>query len=132
MNSDDLDGRMILPMLDRLSALIFARDPAVVDELWNELGFRLVGSEQGESAETRDELACLFETLFSRPSRFSWAWKDRTVTRCGDLAWICAEGDLEITYPDHMQLKPYRAVCIFHKVAEGWRWRLFSGSEPVG
>jgi len=54
MNSDD---QTILSKLDRLSALVFARDPAIVDELWSDLGFRLVGSEQGESAETRDELA---------------------------------------------------------------------------
>jgi hypothetical protein len=127
----DDDDKTVLSLLDRLSGLIFARDPAVVDELWSDLGFRLFGSEQGESAGTRDELAALFASLFSIPPRLAWAWKDRTVTRCGNLAWICAEGQLEMTYPDRTDRKPYRAICIFQKVAELWYWRLFSGSEPV-
>lgn len=56
MNSDE---QMVVSKLDRLSALVFARDPTVVDELWCDLGFILRGSERGEGTETRDELvAC--------------------------------------------------------------------------
>ena len=35
----------VLAKLDRLGALLFARDPAVVGELWCDLGFTLYGSE---------------------------------------------------------------------------------------
>ena len=41
----DADDQAILARLDRLGALLFARDPAIVDELWSDLGCRLVGSE---------------------------------------------------------------------------------------
>ena len=129
MRSDD--DKIVLSMLDRLGACLSARDPAIVDELWTDLGFRLIGSELGESAETRAELAALFDALFSMPARLSWAWSERTVTRSGDLAWVCAEGALEMAYRDRTERKPHRAVCIFQKVAAMWCWRLFSGSEPV-
>ena len=128
MNTDD---EAVLAKLDRLRALLHARDPAVIDELWSGPGFRLVGSEQGESAQTRDELAALFENLFSKPVRLSWAWDERTVTRHGDLAWVYADGQLEISEADRTARKPYRMVCIFQKIDGQWHWRLFSGSEPV-
>jgi hypothetical protein len=131
MNSDNADDRAILSKLDRLNALVFARDPGVVDELWSDLGFRLIGSEQGESAATREELAALIEALFLKPIRISWVWKDRTLTRLGGFAWVCADGEIEIASPERAERRPYRLVCIFQKVDGLWRWRLFSGSEPA-
>ena len=55
----DADDQAILARLDQLGALLFARDPAIVDELWSDLGFRLVGSEPAEIADTREGLAAL-------------------------------------------------------------------------
>jgi hypothetical protein len=125
------DEAAILARLDRLGALLFARDPTVVDELWTDLGFRLVGSELGERAETRAALATLIAGLFARPMRLSWAWRTREVTRHGEVAWLIAEGDLVATYPDRQARSPYRAVCVLQKVGERWHWRLFCGSEPA-
>src|SRR5258707_6036768 len=51
--------------------------PAIVDELWSDLGFRLIGSEPGEIADTRDGLARLMNSLFSRPARLTWSWTSR-------------------------------------------------------
>jgi hypothetical protein len=47
MDAADAEDQAVLAKLDRLNALVFARDPALVDELWSDLGFRLVGSEGG-------------------------------------------------------------------------------------
>jgi hypothetical protein len=125
------DDRAILGKLDRLGALISTRDLAVVDELWSGAEFRLIGSEEGEIAATREELAALMAGLFAKPCRISWAWKDRTVTRSGDLAWVCAECDLVLAYPERTERRPYRMVCIFQKIDDRWIWRLYSGSEPA-
>jgi hypothetical protein len=125
------DEAAILSRLDRLNALLFARDPAIVDELWSDRGFALHGSELGESARTRDELAALFGGLFARPFRLSWAWESRTVTRERDIAWVSAEGHIELTHADRVERQPYRMIGIFQKLGEDWRWRLFSGSEPA-
>lgn len=125
------DEAMIHSRLDRLNSLLFARDPAIVDELWSDLGFTLHGSEQGESARTRDELAALFAGLFARPYRLSWAWDSRTVSRQRDVAWVTAEGRIELTHADRVERQPYRMIGIFQKRGDEWRWRLFSGSEPA-
>jgi hypothetical protein len=127
----DADDQAILARLDRLGALLFAREPAIVDELWSELGFRMVGSEPGEIADTREGLAALMAGLFSRKARLSWAWDDRKATRQGEIAWIFAEGYVVVTASDRTDRLPYRLVCIFQKVAGTWRWRLFSGSQPA-
>jgi len=131
MDSDARERRAVLAKLDRLSALIFARDATVVDELWSGAGFRLVGSEPGESAQTREELAALIGALFAKPFRVSWFWEQCDVTHHGDLAWVLAEGRLETTYVDRVEGAPYRLLGIFQKIDDCWRWRLFSGSEPA-
>jgi hypothetical protein len=128
MNSDE---QAIISKLDRLSALVFARDPTIVDELWCDLGFALYGSEHGESAETRDELVALFQNLFSKPYRVSWAWEKRALNRHGDLIWACVDSQLEISHSDRTERAPYRLIGLFQKVGESWKWRLFSGSEPA-
>jgi hypothetical protein len=129
MSPGSADDQEILSRLDRFNALLFSRDPAIVDELWND-GFRLIGSERGESATTRDELAAIMAELFSRPFRLSWAWKNRTVTHAGSVAWVCADCDLTMTFPDRVESTPYRMVCIFENVDGRWQWRLYGGSEP--
>jgi hypothetical protein len=130
MNPGTAQDEEILSRLDRFNALLFSRDPAVVDELWNVLGFCLIGSELRESAATREELAAIMADLFSRPCRLSWAWNNRTVTRAGEFAWVCVDCDLTMTFPDQVETTPYRMVCIFQRVGGRWQWRLYSGSEP--
>lgn len=119
----------ITAKLERLGELMFARDMTIVDELWSD-GFRLVGSEIGEIVITRAGLETLFSGLFQNPARLRWRWDETAVTIENDIAWVFAEGNLERTYPDHADRKPYRLAAVFRKVEEGWQWRLFSGSEP--
>lgn len=132
MDATDAEDRALLAKLDRLNDLVYARDPAVVDELWSDLGFRLVGSELGEVDETREELAAHMKALFAKPFRVSWAWRQRKVTCQGDLAWVFADSEIVIAYPDRIERKPYRMLCILQKLDGHWHWRVFNGSEPVG
>ncbi|MDB5523303.1 MAG: hypothetical protein JWM58_1066 [Rhizobium sp.] len=122
--------KAIAAKLDRLSELMFTRDRAIIDALWSD-GFRLIGSEKGEVAETRDQLESLFNSIFTHPARFRWAWDERSVTIEDDIAWVFAEGHVEIVHADHVDRRPYRLVAIFHNRNGDWRWRLFSGSEPA-
>ena len=132
MDNAEVEDQALLAKLDRLNALVYARNPAIVDELWSDLGFRLVGSEVGEIDETREELAAHMAALFAKQFRVSWAWGQRKVTRHGDLAWVFADGEIVIAYPDRTERKPYRMFCIFQKLEGRWQWRVFNGSEPVG
>ena len=125
------DRKAILARLDRLGELVFARDAAVIDELWSDLGFTLYGSEAGESARTREELARLFAWLYALPFRIRWHWDDPAVTIAGDVAWFVSEGQIELAYPDRLVSQPYRLAAIFQKSGGQWKWRLYSGSEPA-
>ena len=132
MDRAEGEDQILLAKLDRLNALVYARDPAIVDELWSDLGFRLVGSEVGEVDETREELAAHMAALFAKPFRVSFAWRQRKVTRHGDVAWVFADSEIVIAYPDRTERKPYRMFCILQKLDDRWQWRVFNGSEPVG
>ena len=125
---DDIEA--IAAKLDRAGALMFARDPAIVDELWSD-GFRLVGSEIGEIAATRDELVTLVTAIFNAPFKLCWVWDDKSVTIENDIAWVFAQGHLEFVYDDHVDTVSYRLVAIFRRAGTDRRWRLYSGSEPM-
>ena len=124
------DDKAILAKLDYLSRLLSDRDPEIVGELWSP-GFRLVGSEVGEIVETRESLVALVDNLFGRAPRFSWEWTRRDLSIHGGIAWVFAEGHLVQTNLEGVKRAPYRVVAIFEKDGEHWKWRLFSGSEPV-
>jgi hypothetical protein len=119
----------ITAKLEQLGELMFARDMAIVDELWSD-GFRLIGSEIGEIATTRADLETLFSGLFEHPARLRWRWDETVTTIENDIAWAFAEGNLELAYADHTDRKPYRLVTVFRRANDSWQWRLFSGSEP--
>ncbi len=118
-------------VLERLSRLCRERDLAVVDFLWNEAGFRLFGSETSDRADTRDGLVDHFETIFAAPYRIAFDWREVTVDRVGDIAWVCAEGDLLVIWPHETRPSPYRLVAVLEKTDGRWCWRLFDGSEPA-
>jgi len=124
------DHQTILAMIERLSVLLYDRNPEIVSELWSS-GFRLVGSEIGEIVETHEGLVALIDNLFSRAPRFSWDWMRKDISIHKDFAWAFAEGHLVQTSIESVKRTPYRLAAIFQKDSTGWKWRLFSGSEPV-
>ena len=124
------DIQDITAKLEKASALMFARDIAIVDELWSD-GFRLIGSEEGEIAATRADLETLINFLFSAPFRLRWVWASKDLTIENDIAWVFAQGHVEFVYPDHTDPLPYRLVAIFRREKKDWVWRLYSGSEPI-
>ncbi|MFO1150903.1 MAG: nuclear transport factor 2 family protein [Alsobacter sp.] len=117
--------------IDRFVALLAARDPAIVDELWSERGFRLVGSEKGEVFRTRDDLARKFVALFALPRQLVFDWPRREIEVEGDIAWAFVEGDLVYRTPDADERRTYNATFIFQRLGDAWRWRQFFGSEPA-
>ncbi len=131
MSAARADQEAVFALMDRLGTMIFARDMAVIDEMWSGPGFRLIGSELAEEARSREEMAIFFAHLFAAPARYRWEWGERAVEQLGDLIWVCAKGDLIISLPEQVRRKPYRTTCIFERRGGRWLWRLFSGSEPV-
>lgn len=117
--------------LDALIDMIRMRDQSLLDALWGEGGFVLVGSEVGEICRTRSELAAKIGAIFAHPSTFIFDFPRRTVRIAGSVAWVVAEGTLARRETDGTeQSRPYIACCIFELVDGVWRWRQFFGSEP--
>lgn len=116
--------------IDRFVALLAGRDPAIVDELWTDRGFRLVGSEKGEVFRTRDELARKFEAIFADPRQFVFDWPRREIDVEGTVAWVFVGGDLIYRSAEGDERRVYNATFVFQAVDGDWRWRQFFGSEP--
>ena len=126
------DEAEIHAKLDYAAELMSNKNMAIIDELWSE-GFRLVGSEDSELANTREGLIAQITKIFAKPLSLHWAWDNRPVIVENDIAWVFATGRLEfVTDPGIPAIDPlpYRLVAIFRRVAGGWQWRLYSGSEP--
>ena len=118
--------------LDTFARMVAQRDPALVDELWGEGDFIMVGSEHGEICRTRPELQARLAAIFATPATYAFAWPTRRLTLAGTAAWIFAEGHLTLKTPGKPDLpRPYLALCIFEYAGGHWRWRQFFGSEPA-
>jgi ketosteroid isomerase-like protein len=137
-----VDQRIHLPMntelnpraqaatsLKRLAALVFQRDPAVLDEFCDDA--LLVGSERGEMAVGRAELQPFLRQVFDRPTRISWEWDDIRASAAGELCWLFAEGTVVITGLDGEMRAPYRLSGVLRCVAGRWLWQQFHGAEPA-
>jgi ketosteroid isomerase-like protein len=127
----DPDEAAILIRLAENAHLIAARDMAIVEALTAHQGFLMLGSETGERASGRSEIQALFEALFAKPYALSFDWPASEVVLAGDVAWVTAEGTMNVVHPDRTIPMPYRMVGIFERAGAGWAWRLFSGSEPA-
>ena len=121
----------LIAKLDGFIEMVRARDWKLIDALWGDGDFWLVGSEVDEICRTRPELAAKLGSVFAHSSTFVFDFPCRTVKRAGSVAWIFAEGTLTRREPDGTeQSRRYLACCIFEHVNDAWYWRKFFGSEP--
>lgn len=123
--------QLLLGKLDRFVDLVKSRDMALLDELWGDGDFLMVGSGKAEICRTREELRTKLRSVFATPAILTFDWPERTVTVVGNAAWIFATGDVVIRSPTGDIRSPYLVTCIFEKVGTDWRWRQFFGSEPA-
>jgi ketosteroid isomerase-like protein len=117
--------------LDAFIEMVRIRDQALLEELWGDGKFFMVGSEAGEICRTRSELAAKLSTIFRHASTIIFDFPRRTVEIAGSVAWVVAEGTAARREADGTeQSSQYIACCIFEHVDDVWRWRQFFGSEP--
>ena len=118
--------------LDAFVEMIKRTDISLVDELWGDGGFLMVGSEQGEICRTRTEVDAKLRAVFANPATLVFDWPKLTVTIVGSAAWIFAEGNLVLRRAGVADVRrPYLASCIFENRGGRWHWRQFFGSEPA-
>lgn len=116
--------------LDRFSALVLARDPALADEFLEPLVF--VGSSQGERADSLEGLRQVIAANYAQPAAIRFSWASVSVQHLGDIAWLTAEGKAEFLAGGAVQGQiPYRVAGVFQRKDGAWRWRQFVGSQPT-
>lgn len=116
--------------LDAFIDMIRNRDLALLDELWGDGRFRMIGSEVGEICRTRAELQAKIGSICASPAQFVFAFPVREITILDCVAWIFAEGTLTRIESGSAASRPYLANVIFERTEDGWQWRQFFGSEP--
>ena len=122
---------IISSMLDTFCSMIKTKNPALIDELWSDGGFSLVGSERGEICLTREQVEAKLEVIFSSPRTLILEIGQRRISIVGNAGWIFAEAILRRQDAAGLDdARKYLAMCIFEKVEGTWRWRQFFGSEP--
>jgi hypothetical protein len=125
------DKQSAAAKLDAFIDMVRTRDQRLLDALWGDGNFIMVGSEAGEIYRTRSELSAKLAAISGHPATFTFDFPQRVTKIAGSIAWIFAEGTLTRREPDGAeQSRSYLACCIFEHVDGDWRWRQFFGSEP--
>lgn len=125
------DGADILATMDRLRDMLWARDPAIIDEFVDAADTILVGSDAGETARGIVEIKALLTGLFALPIRLRWDWRERIVSQAGPVAWVFADAELTAVSDEGEIRKPYRLTGVLEHAGNRWRWRQYHGSEPA-
>jgi hypothetical protein len=121
----------VTTLLDRLSALMQARDPAILDLFDDDDATMLIGSEPGEIARGHTAIAALFKALFASPNAIHWEWDIIEANGAGDVAWFFAEGSAVLVGADETTWRAYRLSGVLVRRNGDWRLAQFHGSEPM-
>jgi uncharacterized protein (TIGR02246 family) len=116
-------------VLTRLSALVSGQDLRVLSEFAPDA--LLVGSEDGEVAEGKEELKSFFQRIFAQPIHISWEWQRLRASSARNMAWFFAEGYVVLTSAATEKRVPYRLAGVLQWQDDRWLWRQFNGSEPA-
>lgn len=129
MNDNQEDPAGLRAALTDLGAMLRTKNTAIVDAF--AVNGVLVGSDAGEIARGADEIRDFFATFFAQPMRASWEWDRVDMQQDGQIAWLFAEGSVVITADTGERRLPYRLSAVLEAAGDGWKWRLFHGSEPA-
>ncbi len=132
MRADARTEQEILAVFDRFNEVVPARDlPATMALFAQEADVLLLASEAGEVATGRGDLLRFFTRIYSRPVRYSWEWKRRTISSAGAIAWVFAEGEILVRGVEGVKRGPYRLTGVLEKRDGRWLLVQVHGSEPA-
>ena len=121
----------IAAFLDRLSALMQARDPAIIEQFTDDDATLLIGSEPGEIARGRTAITALFAAIFASQNAVHWEWDIIEAARQGDIVWFFAEGSAVLVGSEETVWRAYRLSGVLARNGGDWRLAQFHGSEPM-
>ena len=137
----------VLDALDDLTRAFAQRDAGLLlDRCADDVTY--VGSEDGEQASGRAEVAGLLARVLDRPERYSFEWALPLVGVEKDLAWLHAQGTGTVHADGPLadggrldggrvdgtaEAFAYRLSGVLRRAdgGRGWRWVLIHGAEPT-
>ena len=126
-----LEADLLAAKLDRFTAMVSGKDRALLDELWGDGEFCMIGSERGEICPTRETLDAKLKAIFASPGTLFLEFPEKRIRIVGNVGWIFSAGVLRRRDSDGLEkTRDYLVTCIFEKSEGVWRWRQFFGSEP--
>lgn len=131
MQSDADVKSQVYEVLERFIELVSTQNLQVLAKFAPDDDVLLIGSELGEVAAGRDELATFFARIFARETTFSWGWDRIEASHAGNLAWFFAEGRVILSITKEQRKSPYRISGVLERHDGRWLWRQYHGSEPV-
>ncbi|MDQ2758830.1 MAG: nuclear transport factor 2 family protein [Actinomycetota bacterium] len=120
-------------LLRTLSRAFHTRDAEALMELFSATeNVTYAGSESGEMATGPHEVRRLLSDLLSRPTAYSFEFRDLTFGEHRGTVWLVADGDGTQTGDDGTtEAFPYRVTGVLAHEDAHWRWLMLTGSEPT-
>ena len=117
-----------------LNESLATRDPDKVMAVFDSADdIMIIGSETGEVCLGRAKARAFVEELLRRPHLHYFTMDHITIARSGDIAWAFADGKMHRTKKDDpILIHPFRITAVLVRRADGWKWKVFSGSIPRG
>lgn len=128
MNGAGTDDTALRAMLARLNERLASRDPSIADEFTAEAV--LAGSDLSDLSRGRPAIGTHFAALFELPFTIRFEWTRVDTGAEGDAGWLFAEGFGVLVKASGEERFDYHLSGVFHRSADGWKWRLFHGSAP--
>jgi ketosteroid isomerase-like protein len=118
--------------IEQLTECLRRRDVEGALDLFHPDGV-LFGSEEGEWAAGRDDVATLLAGLYRRTETYGWEGGTALTGSRDPVLWFVKPTTLVVQGDDgSTERAPYRVSGVLEPDADGrWRFRLFNGSEPV-
>jgi ketosteroid isomerase-like protein len=130
MWADAATAEAVRSVLEHLADAIAARDLDRTMALFDDApDTTLVGSEAGELALGPAAIRDHFARIYAGPAELRFAWGPMRIAASGGVAWLST--DAAVTVRPAGAVLPYRLAAVLAHGEEGWRLRLFAGSEPA-
>ena len=121
--------RVVTEALDGLNRALRLKDADFADTFHREA--TLIGSEASDLQRGREAIRGHLAAIYARPYVVQFDWKSVEIERTGDVVWFFADGELIVKSSEGERRAHYNLTGIIVEGKNGWRWRLFHGSEPL-
>lgn len=122
----------LLALIDAFGDSLYHRDlEASMASLDDRDDVAVIPSEGVDVYRGTAAVRAFLEHIYDGPRRYRWIWRQRWVSRAGDVAWFVAVGDEVVEESGATHTIPYCLTGSAVQERGQWRLRLLHGSEDA-